>query len=78
MLRRGEARPVAATRAALSVGFILTNNFTLTALSSFLDALRLAADDGDGSRPIRCRWQIIGTRRAPIASSCGVGVTPDA
>jgi len=78
MLGRGEVRPVATARAALSVGFILTNNFTLTALSSFLDALRLAADDGDGSRPIRCHWQIMGTRRAPIASSCGVGVTPDA
>ena len=41
-------------RAGLSVGFILTNNFTLTALSTFMDALRLAADDGDGQdRPDR-------------------------
>ncbi|WP_207460726.1 GlxA family transcriptional regulator [Azospirillum sp. SYSU D00513] len=64
----------APARAGLSVGFILTNNFTLTALSSFLDALRLAADDGDGSRPIRCRWTIMGTKPEPVMSSCGVPV----
>ena len=61
-------------KAGLSVGFILTNNFTLTALSSFLDALRLAADDGDGSRPIRCRWTIMGAKPEPVPSSCGVPV----
>jgi transcriptional regulator GlxA family with amidase domain len=76
MVERRPARPEPA-KAALSVGFILTNNFTLTALSSFLDALRLAADDGDGSRPIRCHWQIVGARRTPVPSSCGVAITPD-
>src|SRR5262245_20366974 len=64
-------------KAALSVAFILTNNFTLTALSSFLDALRLAADDGDGSRPIRCHWEILGSRKVAVPSSCGVAVMPD-
>ena len=59
---------------ALTVGFLLTNNFTLTALSSFIDALRLAADEGDGSRPIRCRWRILGRKGEPSVSSCGIAV----
>ncbi|MGL5838787.1 MAG: GlxA family transcriptional regulator, partial [Sphingorhabdus sp.] len=37
--------------------------------------LRLAADDGDGSRPRRARWRILGN--APVRSSSGVFVTPD-
>lgn len=61
-------------RALLSVGFILTNNFTLTALAPFIDALRLAADEGDRSRQIRCRWTIMGSRAEPVMSSCGIGV----
>lgn len=76
MVSRQPARPVTG-KAALSVGFVLTNNFTLTALSSFLDALRLAADDGDGSRPIRCHWKILGARNVPVPSSCGVAIAPD-
>lgn len=65
--------PVAAEiRPALSVGFVLANRFTLTALATFLDALRLAADDGDGSRPIRCRWTIMGPAGAPVRASCGL------
>jgi transcriptional regulator GlxA family with amidase domain len=64
--------------AALSVGFILANRFTLTALATFLDALRLAADDGDGSRQIRCRWTIMGAGSGtePVRSSCGVSIAP--
>ncbi|WP_321501742.1 hypothetical protein [Breoghania sp.] len=64
-------------RPALSVGFLLTNNFTLTALSSFIDALRLAADEGDGSRPIRCHWHVLGNADEPRKSSCGITVAPD-
>lgn len=60
----------------LRVGFILTNNFTLTALSSFIDVLRLAADDGDNSRPIRCQWHIMSDTDEPIRSSSGVLIYP--
>lgn len=77
MVAPRNGRAPAAGKAALSVGFILTNNFTLTALSSFLDALRLAADDGDGSRPIRCHWQIVAARKTPVKASCGVAISPD-
>jgi len=36
----------------LRVGFVLTPRFTLTAFAGFIDALRLAADEGDRSRQI--------------------------
>jgi transcriptional regulator GlxA family with amidase domain len=59
----------------LSVGFILADNFTLSAFSLFVDHLRLAADDGDLSRPIMCRWSIMASQDAPVRASCGVTVT---
>ena len=61
----------------LRVGFILTNNFTLTALSNFVDVLRLAADDGDNSRPIRCQWHIMSDSDEPVRSSSGLLVVSD-
>jgi transcriptional regulator GlxA family with amidase domain len=63
-------------RPALSIGFVLTNNFTFTALSTFVDALRLSADEGDLSRPIRCHWAVMGPERRPIKASCGIEVIP--
>jgi transcriptional regulator GlxA family with amidase domain len=63
-------------RAKLRVGFILTHNFTLTAFSSFVDVLRLAADEGDKSRPIHCSWQIMSPHWKAARSSCGVLIQP--
>ena len=62
--------------AKLRVGFILANNFTLTAFSTFIDTLRLAADEGDGSRPILCRWRVMSASGQPVRASCGVDVLP--
>lgn len=62
----------------LRVGFVLLPRFTLTAFSGFVDALRLAADEGDRSRQLKCQWSILGSSSAPIESSCGVSVQPDA
>ncbi|RFC65186.1 GlxA family transcriptional regulator [Fulvimarina endophytica] len=59
----------------LRVGFLLANNFTLTALSLFIDTLRLASDDRDRSRQIRCAWSIMAPRPEPLRSSCGVSLT---
>jgi transcriptional regulator GlxA family with amidase domain len=42
------------------------HNFTLTAFSTFVDVLRLAADEGDKSRPIACTWQIMGPQAQKI------------
>src|SRR5260370_31661859 len=64
--------------AKLRVGFLLTPRFPLTAFAGFIDALRLAADEGDRSRPQRCRWDVLGTEGTPILSSCGTGVLPTA
>ncbi len=60
----------------LRVGFVLAPRFTLTAFAGFVDTLRLAADDGDRSRPIDIAWSVLGNGGVPIASSCGALVQP--
>ncbi|MGI8507314.1 MAG: GlxA family transcriptional regulator [Solirubrobacteraceae bacterium] len=65
------------TRARLSVGFILAHRFTLSAFANFVDVLRLAADEGDRSRPILCSWRVLSADMDRVASSCGVSVQPD-
>ena len=63
--------------AQLNVGFILARRFTLCAFANFVDVLRLAADEGDRSRPILCAWRVLSPTMEPIASSCGIVVQPD-
>ncbi len=62
----------------LRVGFLLAPRFTLTAFAGFIDALRLAADEGDRSRSQLARWAILDTQDGPITSSCGASVAPTA
>jgi transcriptional regulator GlxA family with amidase domain len=62
----------------LRVGFILARRFTLCAFANFVDVLRLAADEGDRSRPILCRWSVLSDTMDPVTSSCGVVVQPNA
>ncbi|GAB1580905.1 GlxA family transcriptional regulator [Phyllobacterium phragmitis] len=62
----------------LSVGIIVLPGFTLSALSLFLDPFRLAADDRDKSRQIRCAWKICTLSGDPVLSSSGVAVEPTA
>lgn len=62
----------------LRVGFVLAHRFTLTAFAGFVDALRLASDEGDRSRRVQCQWDILGHSGEPIASSCGTSVLPSA
>ena len=64
--------------AKLRVGFVLMHNFTLTALASFVDMLRLAADEGDRSRPIACSWQVMSADGQPARSTCGIYIQPSA
>ena len=61
----------------LSIAFILAPRFTLNSFANFVDVLRLAADERDRSRPIKCRWDILSATLDPIKSSCGVSVQPD-
>ncbi len=62
----------------LKVGFVLANQFTLTAFSAFVDTLRLASDEGDRSRQILCRWTVMSSTGRPVAASCGVEILPQA
>ena len=78
--RPGAVAAVAGTTAAatskpkLSVGFVLTPKFTLTAFAGFVDVLRLAADDGDRSRQIECHWTVLGGYGEAVQSSAGAEV----
>src|SRR5258705_11522108 len=57
-------------------GIVLLPNFTLTAFSGFVDLLRLSADEGDFSKPVRCSWSVLGETLAPGRASCGIQITP--
>jgi len=61
----------------LRVGFILARRFTLCAFAKFVDVPRLAADEGDRSRPIRCNWTVYSASMKPIRSSAGISVQPE-
>ncbi|VDC20437.1 HTH-type transcriptional regulator CdhR [Pseudogemmobacter humi] len=61
----------------LSVGFILARKFTLCAFANFVDVLRLAADEGDRSRPIMCDWTVLSDTMEAVPSSCGITVQPN-
>lgn len=61
----------------LRIGFILAPRFTLCAFANFLDVLRLAADEGDRSRPILCTWRVLSASMNPIKSSAGIAIQPE-
>ena len=60
------------------MGVLLANNFTLSAFALFVDHLRLAADEGDRSRPVHVQWSTMSSRTDPIRASCGVTICPTA
>ncbi|WP_133645274.1 GlxA family transcriptional regulator [Paraburkholderia flava] len=66
----------AAPKERIRFGIVLLPNFTLTAFSGFVDMLRLSADEGDYSKPVRCSWSVIGDTLAPVRASCGIQITP--
>src|SRR5579859_5212023 len=63
-------------REPLRVGVILAEHFTLSAFAVFIDHLRLAADEGDRSRPLHVQWSIMSNRQESIGASCGVQLEP--
>ncbi|HEV2440923.1 MAG TPA: GlxA family transcriptional regulator [Steroidobacteraceae bacterium] len=54
----------------------MAEHFTLSAFAVFIDHLRLAADEGDRSRPMHVQWSIMSCRREPVRASCGVTLQP--
>lgn len=68
--------PERVIRPPLRVGIILAEHFTLSAFAVFIDHLRLAADEGDRSRPLHVQWSIMSCRRDPVRASCGVTLQP--
>ncbi len=66
---RGEITP-------LRIGIILADHFTLSAFGVLIDHLRLAADEGDRSRPVHVQWWIMSSRPESIPASCGVLIKP--
>ncbi|MBB4155654.1 transcriptional regulator GlxA family with amidase domain [Sphingomonas jinjuensis] len=62
---------------ALSVGIVPMPDFTMLALSAFVDTLRLAADEADRSRPIRCRWRLMSEQGRPVRASNGIEIATD-
>jgi transcriptional regulator GlxA family with amidase domain len=64
------------SRPPLRVGIVLAHHFTLSAFAVFVDHLRLAADEGDRSRPLHVQWSIMASRLEPVAASCGVMLQP--
>ena len=60
----------------LKIGFILARSFTLSAFALFVDTLRLASDQLDRSGRVLADWQVLGSTRHLITSSCGVQVAP--
>ncbi|WP_084155708.1 GlxA family transcriptional regulator [Halomonas halocynthiae] len=60
----------------LSVGFVLLHRFTLLPFAAFVDCLRLAADEGDRSRQLRCHWVFMTEAGENALSSCGAAITP--
>ncbi|WP_040476239.1 GlxA family transcriptional regulator [Modicisalibacter luteus] len=60
----------------LSVGFVLLHRFTLLPFAAFVDCLRLAADEGDRSRQLRCHWTFMTSNGQDATSSCGAAITP--
>jgi transcriptional regulator GlxA family with amidase domain len=63
-------------RTPLRVGVILADHFTLSAFAVFIDHLRLAADEGDRSRPMHVQWWVMASRRESVLASCGVMIEP--
>src|SRR6267142_6175962 len=68
--------PLAGARVPLRVGIILAEHFTLSAFAVFIDHLRLAADEGDRSRPLNVQWSIMASRQESVPASCGVMIEP--
>ncbi len=65
-------------KADLSVGILLWPTFPMMSLTGVVEPLRHAADFADNSRPLHCRWSIMGPVGHAAVASCGIRVQSDA
>jgi transcriptional regulator GlxA family with amidase domain len=61
----------------LSVGILLWPTFPMMSLTGIIEPLRHAADFADNSRPLHCRWSIMGGPGHATVASCGIRVHAD-
>lgn len=61
----------------LSVGILLWPTFPMMSLTGIVEPLRHAADFADNSRPLHCRWSIMGGPGHATVASCGIRVQAD-
>jgi len=62
----------------ISVGILLWPTFPMMSLTGIVEPLRHAADFADNSRPLHCRWSIMGKPGSAAVASCGIRVESDA
>lgn len=62
----------------LSVGILLWPTFPMMSLTGIVEPLRHAADFADNSRPLHCRWSVMGKLGQAAVASCGMRVQADA
>ena len=55
---------------------MLAHHFTLSAFAVFIDHLRLAADEGDRSRPLNVQWSIMSSRPEPFRPAAVCSLQP--
>lgn len=61
----------------LSIGILLWPTFPMMSLAGIIEPLRHAADFGDNSQPLHCRWSIMGGHDHAAIASCGIRVSSD-
>ena len=71
LLAEGDSKP------QLSIGIVLWPTFPMMSFTGIVESLRHAADFGDNSRPVHCRWSILGERDYSAVASCGLRVKAD-
>ncbi len=62
----------------LTIGILLWPTFPMMSLTGIVEPLRHAADFADNSRPLYCRWSIMGEPGQSAVASCGIRVQADA
>lgn len=71
-LWRQRVVPAHDTKPDLAVGILLWPDFPLLSLAGIVEPLRHAGDFADHSRPVWCRWDVLGEGAA--TASCGIRV----